>query len=320
MSEVLVVMYHHVHGPAAAHLAGLHGVEQDDFRAQLQALKRTHVPIAYPALRDALDKGETLPERSVLITFDDGTIDHYRCAFPILAEEGFSGLFFVIGKATTEGKLTQVHLRHLLDRALGRGALKPRFIRAMRARGLDEAIFARFPEETVRKAYRWDDAETARFKYAVNFGMAPEVRNGILTDLIETHLETPVATLGREFYITWDQAREMEAAGMSIGGHSYDHEALALLEPEALTRDLTACRDRMARELGDADGRGFSYPYGKAQHYNASVIEVLKRLGFRDCFANIQGTNRVTAGTVDVGRYHWRRIDPKDLPAITSAG
>jgi len=75
MSEVLVVMYHHVHGPAAAHLAGLHGVEQDDFRAQLQALKRTHVPIAYPALRDALDKGETLPERSVLITFDDGTID-----------------------------------------------------------------------------------------------------------------------------------------------------------------------------------------------------------------------------------------------------
>jgi peptidoglycan/xylan/chitin deacetylase (PgdA/CDA1 family) len=40
--------------------------------------------------------GQTeLPERPVVLTFDDGYLDHYQVAFPILQEYGFKGTFFV---------------------------------------------------------------------------------------------------------------------------------------------------------------------------------------------------------------------------------
>lgn len=40
--------------------------------------------------------GERLPERSVLITFDDGYFSDYAAAFPLLAKYGQRALFFVI--------------------------------------------------------------------------------------------------------------------------------------------------------------------------------------------------------------------------------
>ncbi|MDJ0839980.1 MAG: polysaccharide deacetylase family protein [Acidobacteriota bacterium] len=319
-SEILVVMYHHVHGPQVPHLAGLHGVQAEDFRRQLITLRKHYTPISYNELRDALDRGAQLPDRCVLITFDDGTIDHYRTAFPILVEEGYSGLFFIISDAAERGALTQVHLRHLLDRHLGRGKLKPLFMERYRAQGGKDEDLEVFPEDVVRKAYRWDDAETARFKYAVNFGMAPEIRNAVLHALIDEHLPKSAAELGREFYLTWDQAAEMRRAGMDIGGHSHRHEALAMLDEEALRRDLITCRDMLDRKLGPETGRAFSYPYGKAQHYSQTVVECVKELGFADGFANIQGVNHIEGRGVDHGRFHWHRIDPKDLPAYIPTG
>ena len=40
--------------------------------------------------------GEPLPERPIIITFDDGYADNYANAFPLLAKYGFGGTFFVV--------------------------------------------------------------------------------------------------------------------------------------------------------------------------------------------------------------------------------
>lgn len=40
--------------------------------------------------------GEPLPERPIIITFDDGYADNYANAFPLLAKYGFGGAFFVV--------------------------------------------------------------------------------------------------------------------------------------------------------------------------------------------------------------------------------
>ncbi len=56
---------------------------------------------------EALKDRAVLPDNSVLLTFDDGYIDSYTVAFPILEEFGFQDLFFIPGKTFT--------MHHLLD-------------------------------------------------------------------------------------------------------------------------------------------------------------------------------------------------------------
>ncbi len=69
---------------------------KDDFEAQMKYLKQNnyHV-ISLDRLMDFLDYKAPLPERSIVITFDDAWRSAYDIAVPILKEYGFTATFFV---------------------------------------------------------------------------------------------------------------------------------------------------------------------------------------------------------------------------------
>lgn len=48
-------------------------------------------------MRDYVEKGGSLPEKAVLITFDDGYESNYSLAYPVLKEYGFKATIFSIG-------------------------------------------------------------------------------------------------------------------------------------------------------------------------------------------------------------------------------
>lgn len=63
--------------------------------AQLQALRDGgYTPVTGTALVDHLELGTALPDRPVLITFDDGSVTHVTAALPVLQELGFPATFF----------------------------------------------------------------------------------------------------------------------------------------------------------------------------------------------------------------------------------
>jgi peptidoglycan/xylan/chitin deacetylase (PgdA/CDA1 family) len=51
-----------------------------------------------------LAQGVRLPERPVIITFDDGYRDNYTNAFPLLQQYGFDATFFVLVEVTNQGE------------------------------------------------------------------------------------------------------------------------------------------------------------------------------------------------------------------------
>ncbi|WP_351235999.1 polysaccharide deacetylase family protein [Streptomyces sp. NPDC002133] len=88
-------MYHAVgHRPAPA-TYGL-SVSPDAFAEQMQLLgERGFTPVTTAELGRAWRRGEPLPPRPVLITFDDGYEGVHRHALPVLAKHGFASTLFV---------------------------------------------------------------------------------------------------------------------------------------------------------------------------------------------------------------------------------
>lgn len=90
-AAVPVLMYHHV-SPAP----GLITVAPQNFRAQIRWLAiNGWRGITCDDFARFLN-GEQLPDRSVLITFDDGYLDNWVHAAPILAEFGLHAVLFLI--------------------------------------------------------------------------------------------------------------------------------------------------------------------------------------------------------------------------------
>ncbi len=96
--EVPVIMYHRVVKDESE--AGIHGtyVTAEKFRAHLQYLKdQGYQTVTFEDLRDnrykqRFDRGN----KWVVLTFDDGYVDNYTTAFPILKEFGFKAVIFLV--------------------------------------------------------------------------------------------------------------------------------------------------------------------------------------------------------------------------------
>ncbi len=80
-------------------------ISPENFRNHLQAIKENgFTPVSLDEMINYVDFGFPLPEKPVCITFDDGYLDNYTMAFPMLKEYGYKATIFSIvssvGKAT----------------------------------------------------------------------------------------------------------------------------------------------------------------------------------------------------------------------------
>lgn len=105
-----VLMYHHIQSEEQAKTRGQIGltVYTPLFKEQLQYLKdKGYTAILPTDLIEFFRSGLTLPQKSILITIDDGYDDNYTDAFPSLKEIGFRATIFMItGLADNPGYLT----------------------------------------------------------------------------------------------------------------------------------------------------------------------------------------------------------------------
>lgn len=97
--RVPILMYHYVSVPpedADEYRTDL-SVTPAQFRRQLQYLRDNgFTTVDFYDLSLAVTARKALPEKPIILSFDDGYLDNYQNAFPLLQEFGFSGTFFIV--------------------------------------------------------------------------------------------------------------------------------------------------------------------------------------------------------------------------------
>ncbi len=107
-----ILLYHHI---AISKTNNIYYVPPLEFRAQMQALKQWgYTSISPTLLAKAINFGAKLPERPVVISFDDGDLSVYTDAFPIMQEFGFTGVnYIVVNYIGMEGFMSVDQLKEL---------------------------------------------------------------------------------------------------------------------------------------------------------------------------------------------------------------
>lgn len=94
--QVPILMYHHLVEDGGE--TNSDTVQVSTFRSHMEALQEAgYEPVSLQALKDYVEKGMPLPEKPVVITFDDGYSSNYEIAYPILKEFNFPAAIFAIG-------------------------------------------------------------------------------------------------------------------------------------------------------------------------------------------------------------------------------
>jgi peptidoglycan/xylan/chitin deacetylase (PgdA/CDA1 family) len=306
-ARLWAIMYHYVRNTPRTRFPRIKGLSTRDFASQVETLARTHELASLESALAFLD-GTYKPRRDLyLLTFDDGVKDHYTDVLPILSKHGIQGLFFLITGCIEDHKVAAVHKNHFLMAALDFPDYQSAFME--RLHELSSETDTSVDTHEVSRTYRWDSPEVATFKYLLNFRLPGKLRDQVLDSLFTIHLGSELE-FARELYITWEEARQMQSAGMLLGGHSHHHLPLGRMDDDRQISDLVTCARLLHQHLLPQPLWPFSYPYGKTDSFNQTTIRTIHQLEFACSFATEIGPN-VAGGEP----FAIKRIDPKDVTA-----
>jgi len=92
---VPIILFHRI---AVSPINSQYYVPPDKFEEEIKLLRDwEYTSITTDMLIKAITEGADLPPRPILITFDDGNLNNYTTAFPIMQKYGFSGVLYIVG-------------------------------------------------------------------------------------------------------------------------------------------------------------------------------------------------------------------------------
>lgn len=246
----------------------------EGFREQMAFLKKHYQPMRLTDVAHALNDGVELPADAVVITFDDGYSDNYRVAFPILRELGIPATFFISTGHIDSGRpFAYDWLVHLIL--------------------LTEAPRLELPELGIDVPMPPGRADRRMLAGSVLHHMKEIDALAQLAMIrrleVEWHISSDVAHPDCQ-PMSWDQVREMQAAGYEFGSHGVHHHMLSKLPQAELEYEVHHSRDTLDRELGPGV-RHMSYPVGGSRAFDQRVIDTTRDAGFGLACSYISGTN-----------------------------
>lgn len=90
--KIRILMYHSINNDSS----DVHSVTLAAFEDQMRSLATNHGVISLDQLNNHLDGKESVPDNSVVITFDDGLVNNYTTAYPILKKYNLPAAMFIV--------------------------------------------------------------------------------------------------------------------------------------------------------------------------------------------------------------------------------
>ena len=267
----LTVLNYHRIGDAgdSAFDPGLFSATPEQFAAQVRHLTRNFDVIG---IRD-LAGWEERCGRFVMITFDDGYLDNYEAAYPILRAYGAPGVFFL-----TSGFLDRQQTAWWDEISW--------MVRTSRSSRLAANSWT-ISELLLPQENRQPALDRLLRIYKSLPGRRTQEFLGFLADALGTGRAPEAAGV----WMDWPHVREMHSQGMEFGGHTVTHPVLANLGRAEQEYEIRECRARIEAELGQRIS-AFSYPVGQRDSFNATTQACLREAGYAWAFSYYGGFNR----------------------------
>ena len=276
------------------------------FAEHLEVLRQYARPTRLQQLSQALSH-KSLPDRSVVVTFDDGYADNLHNAKPLLERYGIPATVFVItGYIGREREFWWDELDRLF---LQPGTLPAKLDLSVNGNTyhwqLDEA--ENYSEETPRRQRRWRPGEEAHSSYFSLHAslwkllriMAEGERQWALHELRKWVGANEVVRPSHRPLSSEEVVALNQGGLVEVGAHTVTHPALRRLSPHLQRDEILGSKTRL-EEILDRPVTSFSYPYGVLSTQTADIV---RETGFSCAFSTVADIVRLSSDRFQLPRF-----------------
>jgi peptidoglycan/xylan/chitin deacetylase (PgdA/CDA1 family) len=288
--SLTVLNYHRIDNPERADFDTFRpniSASPSEFARQMDYVARNYNVISGTDLVSSIQSGKPLPPKSALITFDDGYLDNYTNAYPVLKSRNLPAIIFLATDFIGESKpFYWDYVAYCFHHTKKTDADLP-----------------------ILGAQIWNSVitrERVMLALVEALKKMPEQEKRNLVAQLPAALEVAVREDSfTRLMITWSQAREMSENGIEMGGHTASHPILTRISLAEATSELARSKQRIEDELNKPVST-FAYPNGQGTDFNPEIIGRVQQTGFKAAFTLLSGPTRYT--TVARKPFEIRRI------------
>ncbi|MDY6824161.1 MAG: polysaccharide deacetylase family protein [Thermodesulfobacteriota bacterium] len=242
-----------------------HKIDSHTFEKQLLAIKKYFSIVSLADVLKQKHSKKALPKNLAVITIDDGYLDFYTIAYPLLKKHNVKATLFPVANFVDQKIWLWPDKIHY---ALEHTDRKKCFI--------------------VYKKWQFDiDLTTSRgidsaFKRFVDVAIAIENhQKGELINEITRRLDVDMPDLPTEKYasVSWEQLRKMSKNGIEIGSHTMNHPILSRIDKNEMETEIFRSKAILTEKL-NTEIVSFCYPNSFPNDINKQVVDAVKRAGY----------------------------------------
>jgi peptidoglycan/xylan/chitin deacetylase (PgdA/CDA1 family) len=258
-----------------------HGVDDPEgFAGLMDRVRRDLHPISPDELHQAMNGRRSLPERSVLVTFDDGHRSVLDDGLPILAERGIPAVAFVVAGLLSTDR--DFWWSSVMDLVAAGGSVPG-----------NEGMTG---PDLIRHLKR----------------VANQARIEAIADLERSAGRPPA----KRPQLTKDDLSALQRGGIEIGNHTWSHPCLNRCDESTIESEIVDAHRSLAQTLG-APPKWFAYPNGD---WDERAEAVLTRLGYQLAFLFDHRMADLAGSPLRVSRLRVNSDTSTDRFAIISSG
>src|ERR1051325_1884192 len=242
----------------------------EDFNCQMDYLAKWFHVVSVKDVVAWLDRKKDLPPYAALITFDDGYLDNYTSAYPILRKHSFPALIF----------LTTGHI----------GTDAP-FYWDMAAYCFyhTQSDHLTFPDGRVEHWSNEKQRDEVNKNWIESMKVLPQSEKETFVQRLPDALGISIPTgFFQKLMMNWDQVREMQQGGIEFGAHTLHHPILTRISLEDVRAEVEGSKARIEKELGERV-LSFAYPNGQVSDLSPSIEKIVADSGIRVAFTLLNG-------------------------------
>lgn len=246
--------------------------DRETFYQQMRFVSRNFDVISFRDLYECELAGRAWPRRALIVTFDDGYKDNYNHAFPVIKQLGLTATIFL-----TTGHIGQSKsfwwdqiaycFKHTKRREIALPEVSPQPFRltseSERAKAIQSVLY-------------WikEIAEQSKREFLESLSLNLDV--------------APPQSLVEGMHMTWDDVRQMYAAGIEFGSHTVTHPILSNVSEAQLLDEVSLSKKIIEENIGEAI-LSFAYPAGRKSRFTDGARRIVAQCGFQYAVAYEEG-------------------------------
>jgi peptidoglycan/xylan/chitin deacetylase (PgdA/CDA1 family) len=243
---------------------------------------------------------------AVSLTYDDGSINQFKVALPLMEEKGFPGTFFINTGQIPGSEFKARFIGRLFEEIIKETAVVPTNLDNLFERGSAVGYlgYRRLMDYHTRAGASVDAGNMERACEIIDEAYA-KVRAG---NVQKRQIDNSYSGEGR---ITWDEIREFASRGHEFASHTISHPRLAILDEVNMLWELEKCKEDILRQLGPEHTFSCECPYGteneRVMEYALEIYPATRNRMPEDYLAELNRGSRVHPSLAEEPYVQWQR-------------